>query len=94
MDALQQTTDALNAGQSGLDLKPLLFQYGSESDIYRIAVQAQGQLLSNSNQHGHPSEQSEKSRPYVTEQCAQNSTGADAPAPDAASASAPPSSAG
>lgn len=79
MDALQQTVDAVDAGQSGLDLQPLLFQYGSESDIYRIAVQAQGQLLSNSIQQGHPSEQREKLRPYVTEQCAQNSTGASAP---------------
>jgi hypothetical protein len=71
MDALQQTVDALDAGQSGLDLQPLLFQYGTESGIYRIALDAQGMLISNSIQQGQPSAQMEKLRPHVNEQCAQ-----------------------
>ncbi|MER5347772.1 hypothetical protein ABT030_47480 [Streptomyces mirabilis] len=91
MDALQQTVDALNAGQSGLDLKPLLFQYGGQSDIYRVALDAQGMLLSNSIQQGHPNEQMEKLRPYVNEQCAGDSAPAAAPPTDGAHTSAPAS---
>ncbi|MEV0982584.1 hypothetical protein [Streptomyces sp. NPDC049915] len=93
MDALKQTVDALNAGQSGLDLKPLLFQYGSQSDIYRIAVQAQGMLLSNSIQQGHPNEQMEKLRSYVNKQCGQGSASATVPPGNDLGTSAPTSTA-
>jgi hypothetical protein len=89
MDALQQTADALKSGQSGLDLEPLLFQYGTASDIYRIAVEAQSQLLSNSIQYGDPNGQALKLRPYVDAQCSQSSMPS-AVAPPATDATAAP----
>ncbi|TJZ93690.1 hypothetical protein [Actinacidiphila oryziradicis] len=88
MDALQQTADALNAGQSGLKLTPLLFQYGTNSDIYRIAVMAQSQMISASIENGDPNGQVLKLRPYVDAQCAQSATPA-AVAPPTANGTAP-----
>lgn len=74
MDALQQTARALDNGQTGLNLTPLLYQYGTASSIYRIAVEAQGQMVANSIQQGAPDIQAQKMQPWVQAQCAQSST--------------------